>query len=365
MIFLCNECSNYGFDEDCKYCGPGTLHVPMDIEYYPEFEYKSKGLVKDIFVKRKEQKQLNEKLEAVLSKYNTYKDPYFVNFMHLVNKDVEPSDNADKEYTDYELFYLVLTRIGFSELQEFPSLIDKLLISTSISFDYSNFTKHIDQHILASFKKTLKSWINQTPLLFRRELPILIYYIYVEDLFKDEVTFNDEFPILDNYDYQQYEEKAESIYLSILVSRYKDKLENFDLSKYLTIYDVDLMSGFDFEDFLGKMFSILGYNVIPTKKTGDQGADLFVQKFDKKIVIQAKNYFGTVGNAAVQQVLAAKNFYDCDEGMVITNSYFTPSAKELAKSTNIKLVDRDQLKLYLEDYNRMIIESSLTESNKL
>ena len=123
------------------------------------------------------------------------------------------------------------------------------------------------------------------------------------------------------------------------------------------------MSGYDFEDFLENMYSILGYNVIPTKRSGDQGADLFIQKFDKKIVIQAKNYFGTVGNASVQQVLAAKNFYDCDEGMVITNSYFSPSAKDLASSTNIKLVDRDQLKLYLEDYNRMIIESSIAESN--
>lgn len=80
-------------------------------------------------------------------------------------------------------------------------------------------------------------------------------------------------------------------------------------------------------------------------------------KFGKRLVIQAKNYFDSVGNSAVQQVLAAKAFYACDEAMVITNSRFTASAVELAESAGVRLVDRDKLQGYLDDYNRVLMEA--------
>ncbi|MGG7279749.1 putative restriction endonuclease [Escherichia coli] len=51
-----------------------------------------------------------------------------------------------------------------------------------------------------------------------------------------------------------------------------------------------------------------------------------------------------------------KTFYGCDEAMVVTNSYFTRSAKELAESALVRLIDRDELQKYLDDYNQKIIE---------
>ena len=124
------------------------------------------------------------------------------------------------------------------------------------------------------------------------------------------------------------------------------------------MYEIDAMSGYEFEDFLGKLLSTIGYDVQVTKRSGDQGADLFAERFGKKIVIQAKNYSDNVGNSAVQQVLAAKTFYTCDQAMVIVSSYFTPSAKELAESAGVRLVDRTELQKYLDDYNRTIMEAS-------
>ena len=119
------------------------------------------------------------------------------------------------------------------------------------------------------------------------------------------------------------------------------------------------MSGFEFEDFLAELFRTIGYDVQVTKRTGDQGADLFVEKFGKKTVIQAKNYSDNVGNAAVQQALAAKAFYSCDHAMVVTNSYFTSSAKSLAKAAGITLVDRKELESDLDKYNRAIMEAAI------
>jgi Restriction endonuclease len=64
--------------------------------------------------------------------------------------------------------------------------------------------------------------------------------------------------------------------------------------------------------------------------TGDQGADLIAKKNGRTIIIQAKCYQGTVGNKAVQEVISALAYYGGDEGWVVTNSFFTPSAKALA-----------------------------------
>jgi restriction system protein len=122
------------------------------------------------------------------------------------------------------------------------------------------------------------------------------------------------------------------------------------------MYHVDAMGGYEFEKFLGVVFQTIGYDVEGTKLSGDQGADLFVSKFGKKIVIQAKNYSGSVGNSAVQEAISAKSFYGCDEAMVVTNSYFTRSAIELASAASVRIIGRRDLQGYLDDYNQRIIE---------
>ena len=46
----------------------------------------------------------------------------------------------------------------------------------------------------------------------------------------------------------------------------------------------------------------------------------------------------------------------------MTNSYFTRSAKELAESALVRLIDRDELQKYLDDYNQKIIEDFQSNS---
>ncbi|EKK7288552.1 restriction endonuclease, partial [Escherichia coli] len=55
--------------------------TPLNPSFYPEFQYRSKGVLKDLFGKKKEQTQLNQLLENVLEKYSSLKDPYFTNFI--------------------------------------------------------------------------------------------------------------------------------------------------------------------------------------------------------------------------------------------------------------------------------------------
>ena len=114
--------------------------------------------------------------------------------------------------------------------------------------------------------------------------------------------------------------------------------------------DFSLISGEQFEIFLSNFFEILGYNVIRTPLTGDQGADLIISKDKKKSVIQAKCYSNQpVGNGAIQEIVAAKSYYQANHAMVITNSTFTSSAIVLAEANHVELWDGKKLTKNIEE----------------
>lgn len=106
---------------------------------------------------------------------------------------------------------------------------------------------------------------------------------------------------------------------------------------------VDRMSGIEFESFLKSHFEALGYHVATTPKTGDYGADLVLARGREKIVLQAKRYAGKIGIAAIQQIVAAKSYYGAGKAIVVTNSYFTKNAAELARKNGVELWDRNKL----------------------
>ncbi len=111
-----------------------------------------------------------------------------------------------------------------------------------------------------------------------------------------------------------------------------------------TLAEIDEMDGYRFEEFMKHVYEQLGYSVYHTPLSGDQGADLILTSKEKtRTAVQVKRYSGKVSNSAVQEVVAAKGFYKCTEGIVVTNSYFTNSARQLAEANFIDLVDRNEL----------------------
>lgn len=114
--------------------------------------------------------------------------------------------------------------------------------------------------------------------------------------------------------------------------------------------EIDGLSGSDFEAFLADLFSRIGFRVLQTKVCGDQGADLVVERFGERSVIQAKRYENNVGNYAIQEVMAAISLYQAQNGIVVTNSYFTKAAVELAVANDIELIDRDKLEEKINRY---------------
>lgn len=106
---------------------------------------------------------------------------------------------------------------------------------------------------------------------------------------------------------------------------------------------IDKMSGVKFEEYLMYQFRKKGYRVKLTPLTGDFGADLILRKYHRKYIVQAKRYQGAVGIKAVQEVIGAKEYYGIEHGMVVTNSYYTKAAKELAKASGIELWGRNEI----------------------
>ncbi|WP_049945201.1 restriction endonuclease [Butyrivibrio sp. AC2005] len=129
--------------------------------------------------------------------------------------------------------------------------------------------------------------------------------------------------------------------------------------KYLNspLAEVDKMSGKSFEYYLKCHFENLGYRVKLTPDSGDFGADLVCRNSNETLIIQAKRYRGKVGIAAIQEIVGAKGYYKADRCMVITNSYFTNAATELAKSNDVELWDRNNI-------NQKLIKHSKTSEKE-
>ena len=103
------------------------------------------------------------------------------------------------------------------------------------------------------------------------------------------------------------------------------------------------MTGEEFENLLKAHFEDIGYKVELTPKSNDYGADLVLKDNREKIVVQAKRYKNKVGNKAVQEIVSAKPFYSADKAMVVTNSFYTKNATNLARANDVILWNRKDL----------------------
>lgn len=117
----------------------------------------------------------------------------------------------------------------------------------------------------------------------------------------------------------------------------------YQYGKVNSMNQIDKMTGEQFEIYCKGLFEKQGYRVSTTKRSGDFGADLILESNRKKIVVQVKRFKNNVGISAIQEVVSALPVYKGQEAWVITNSYFTSAAIQLAKANNVRLLNRDDL----------------------
>jgi len=106
----------------------------------------------------------------------------------------------------------------------------------------------------------------------------------------------------------------------------------------------------EYEQYCLSIFRLEGWTAKATPVTGDQGADLVCESGGFRVVVQCKQYSQSVGNSAVQEVLAARVFYEAALAAVVTNASFTKSAIELAKRTSVHLLHDSRLREWAKKY---------------
>ena len=123
----------------------------------------------------------------------------------------------------------------------------------------------------------------------------------------------------------------------------KVAVKTYNRFKYLnsSLTAIDKMEGHEFENYLEAQFRNLGYKVTNVGKNGkDFGVDLLLYRDGVKTAVQAKRYNGKVGVKAVQEIVSGREYYKADEALVVTNSYFTQPAADMARECDVILWDR-------------------------
>lgn len=120
------------------------------------------------------------------------------------------------------------------------------------------------------------------------------------------------------------------------------EFEISDSSVYKSFDEIDSMSGKEFELYCIQLLQTRGFKKLyTTPDSNDYGADIIGFDNDNaKWIFQCKRYSNTVGNSSIQEIVAAKKYYNAKKCGVITNSVFTKNAITLAETNHVVLFDR-------------------------
>lgn len=101
-----------------------------------------------------------------------------------------------------------------------------------------------------------------------------------------------------------------------------------------------------FEVWVAEKLISLDWDAHVTSGSGDQGVDVIAEKDGIRVGVQCKQYAGTVGNSAVQQIISGKGFYEVDKGVVVSTGKYTRSARQLAEASGIGLLSHLDLEFF-------------------
>ena len=330
-------------------------NVSVNFTYSREFELskKDKNNITEnlsININIKGQKEKIDDLFKATDFYQELNDRFYSYLRRFVKREANPN-----------LFEIA--NIAIRE-QDVKALQDILSNDYNINIEYIELKNELNREITNYFGElfeelskvdevnTIEDFVNSYISVFESNVNIT-FIEHLDNFYKKDVNS------LNNYFKEELYEKIKNKINNIAYEHRKklikddinnDSSNNQALTK-ISIKDIDIMDGYIFEDFLVELFNNLGYESIATPKTGDQGADLIIKKNGIKTIVQAKRYSSTVSNKAIQEAIAAKQYYNADDSLVVTNNYFTKSAKDLAQKSNVRLWNRDKLKEHMSSYN--------------
>jgi len=96
-----------------------------------------------------------------------------------------------------------------------------------------------------------------------------------------------------------------------------------------------------YENFVADYFRDKNYKVEQTSYTNDYGVDVFAEKNDVKYAIQVKMYGNSsrkINRQMVMEFYGAKDYFDCDKGIIVTDGVIIENAKEVADKLGIEVL---------------------------
>lgn len=114
----------------------------------------------------------------------------------------------------------------------------------------------------------------------------------------------------------------------------------------------------EYERYCSALCESAGWHAQLTRTSGDQGVDIICEGKGVRLVVQCKLYSSPVGNSAVQEVIAAREFEYADVAAVVSNATFTRSAREIANVANVLLLHHEQLRSLSPESLRGAAEST-------
>jgi len=136
------------------------------------------------------------------------------------------------------------------------------------------------------------------------------------------------------------------------VDRQTKENRRLDALRAISVSDIDNMGGIQFEHYVKDLLRSRGYSAKVTSGSNDFGVDIIASKKGNKYAIQVKCQKSNVSRRAVSDAVAGMPFYKTNKCMVITNSYYSKGAYDLAKVNNCVLVDRDELAKWIIEFEK-------------
>ncbi|GAE28332.1 hypothetical protein JCM9140_4549 [Halalkalibacter wakoensis JCM 9140] len=124
------------------------------------------------------------------------------------------------------------------------------------------------------------------------------------------------------------------------------------VSKHLstTLLNIDELPEQEFQQLLVPLFQKQGYSVNRTKGNRKAQPDLIVRKKGVKALVLAKRQTTDIQANFIHDCLSLKPSFQANRLIIVTNSHFTKSAKQVAHANKVTLIDRDSLDAMLDAY---------------
>jgi len=140
-------------------------------------------------------------------------------------------------------------------------------------------------------------------------------------------------------------------------------------------FNIDTLSGYDFEDLIARIMKKVGYkDIVLTPKSNDKGKDIIMRYEDKKesypIVVECKHQ-NFVGRPVVQKLQGAMLHEGKNngfiKGIIVTSGRFSPTVdeyideinKDYSSSMKIELIDGKKLKKLCKKYDIIILNGKI------